>query len=118
MSTGPGRRRAPAGVVSLPEVTTALLEQARTHHSRRAARTVVAGATLRATVMALAAGADLAEHDPPRPRPCRCSAARCACTRGNGSGRCRPGRSCAIPPERHGVHADTDAVFLLTVALQ
>lgn len=118
MSTGPGPQESPAGVVSLPEVTTALLEQARTHHSRRAARTVVAGATLRATVMALAAGADLAEHDPP---PAATLQVLCGTVRlhaGQRSWSLSAGEVMAIPPERHGVHAETDAVFLLTVAQQ
>jgi len=58
-------RTTPEEILSLAELGSELLEQARTHHSRRAARTISAGPSLRATVMALAAGTDLAEHDPP-----------------------------------------------------
>jgi quercetin dioxygenase-like cupin family protein len=117
VSTGPVPEQSPAVVVSLQEVTTALLEQARTHHSHRAARTVLAGATLRATAMALAAGADLAEHDPPPAATLQVLSGTVRLHAGERSWSLSAGQVMAIPPERHGVHADTDAVFLLTVAL-
>ena len=117
MSTTPGREDRPADVVSLQEVTTALLEQARTHHSRRAARTVVASSALRATAMALAAGADLAEHDPPPAATLQVLSGTVRLHAGERSWSLSAGEVMPIPPERHGVHADTDAVFLLTVAL-
>ena len=118
MSTASGREEHPADVVSLQEASTALLEQARTHPSQRAARTVVAGPTLRATAMALAAGADLAEHDPPPAATLQVLRGTVRLHAGERSWSLSAGEVMAIPAERHGVHADTDAVFLLTVALR
>jgi quercetin dioxygenase-like cupin family protein len=117
VSTGPGGEASPVDVVSLQEVTTALLEQARTHRSHRAARTVVAGPTLRVTAMALAAGADLAEHDPPPAATLQVLSGTVRLQAGERSWSLSAGEVMPIPDERHGVHADTDAVFLLTVAL-
>jgi quercetin dioxygenase-like cupin family protein len=117
VSTGPGREESPADVVSLREVTSALLEQARTHHSHRAARTVVAGRSLRGTAMAMAAGADLAEHDPPPAATLQVLSGTVRLHAGERTWTLSAGEIMPIPPMRHGVHADTDAVFLLTVAL-
>lgn len=52
-------------VAGLGRLGTELLEQARERHSRRAAHTVASGQPLRVTVIALAQGAELAEHDSP-----------------------------------------------------
>ncbi|MDQ0381160.1 cupin domain-containing protein [Amycolatopsis thermophila] len=105
-------------VSRLDDVATELLGEARGHESRRAARTLVGGPAQRATLIAMAEGAELAEHDSP-----------VAATLQVVSGRVRlhtrdrrwvldGGQLAAVPPERHGLSALTDAVVLLTVALR
>ena len=104
--------------LSLAELGSELLEQARTHHSRRAARTVSAGPSLRATVMALAAGADLAEHDPPPAATLQVLSGVVRLHAGDRSWTLAETDMVTIPQERHGLHADSDTVVLLTVALR
>jgi quercetin dioxygenase-like cupin family protein len=81
----------------------------------RAARTLVHGTGLRATAIALRAGHELAEHASP-------PAATLQVLQGDvvlrGSGRqwqLGAGDIIPIPPERHSLLAETDAVVLLTV---
>lgn len=105
-------------VSPVEHLATELLEQAREHHSHRAARTLVTGTSQRATLIALAESAELAEHDAPP-----------AATLYTVSGRVRlhtrgtewvldRGDLASIPPERHGLTALEDSVVLLTVALR
>jgi len=113
--TSVGNQDAP---IDLPALATELLRQAATEHSRRAARTLphpVDG--LRQTVIALCEGAALQEHNSPGPA---------AMLVLNGTARLTAGEDCvdvtahqlfAIPPRRHSLHAVTDTVVLLSVAL-
>lgn len=105
-------------ILALAEVGNELLDQARAHHSRRAARTVAAGPSLRATVMALAAGAELAEHDPPPAATLQVLSGSLRLHAGERSWALSAGDLVPIPPARHGVQAVTDTVVLLTVALR
>ena len=65
MTEGEHAHRAMTGPLRLTDLAEELLESARSHHSHRAARTIHSSASLRATVIALAAGAELAEHEAP-----------------------------------------------------
>ena len=49
----------------LPDLATNLMGEAREHHSQRAANTILSGSSMRATVIALVGGAELAEHEAP-----------------------------------------------------
>ena len=94
-----------------------LLAEAKQAHSGRASRTVFGGRdrVMRQTLIALAAEADLAEHEPP-------TEATLLVIRGaipvRASGEAWPlqgGEHIEIPRTRHSVHARDDSVFLLTV---
>jgi quercetin dioxygenase-like cupin family protein len=104
-------------ILSLSELGSELLGQARTLHSRRAARTISVGPSLRATVMALAAGADLAEHDPPPVATLQVLTGSVRLHAGDLSWTLTDADIVTIPQQRHSLHADRDTVVLLTVAL-
>ena len=58
-------QHAATGPLRLTDLADELIDGARSHHSHRAARTIHSSPSLRATVIALAAGAELAEHEAP-----------------------------------------------------
>ena len=94
-----------------------LLDQARSHSSHRASETLVGGPMMRATLIALAAGSELGQHDAP---PAATLLAVAGHVTLHGAARqwsMDPGQLVTIPQERHSLTADTDAVVLLTVAL-
>ena len=104
-------------VVRLSDLADELLALAGEHHSRRAARTILSAASMRATVIALVAEAELAEHQAP-------PAATLQMVHGDGelvAGEQRwpltAGDVITIPQQRHSLLATTDVVVLLTVAL-
>lgn len=108
---------ADAHVVTLATKAEPLLEQARNHRSRRASETLVGGPVMRATLIALAEGSELGEHDAP---PAATLLAVTGHVTLKGAARqwpLGPGELVAIPQERHSLTAETDAVVLLTVAL-
>jgi quercetin dioxygenase-like cupin family protein len=102
--------------VELAAAADALLADARAAgESGRAARTLIHGTGLRATAIALCAGHELAEHASP-------PAATLQVLQGEvllrGAGRqwhMGAGQLLPIPPERHSLLAETDAVVLLSV---
>jgi quercetin dioxygenase-like cupin family protein len=101
----------------LTELTRDLLAQATTSHSGRAARTVLGGGdrVLRHTVMALRAGAELAEHTAPGDASLQVLAGRVRLSSASGATEGGAGTLMAIPAERHGLAALEDSVVLLTV---
>jgi quercetin dioxygenase-like cupin family protein len=106
------------GIVSVESLASELLEEARGHQSRRAARTVVSGTSLRATLIALTEGAELGEHDAPPAAMLQLVVGTARLhTRGQ-EWVLATGQLVATPPERHGLTALTDTVALLTVALR
>jgi quercetin dioxygenase-like cupin family protein len=104
-------------VTEIHAVATELLHQARGHHSRRAARTLVTGASLRVTLVALAEGADLAEHDAPTAATLQVLTGQVRLHTHSREWTLDGGRLATIPTQRHGLHAITDSAVLLTVAL-
>lgn len=105
-----------SGVVDLAVCRTQLLAAARRHPAGRSSRTVVAVGPLRITMVALAGGSALADHAGP-------AAAVLQVLDGTGvlhtDGQVWPLAAdtvVPIPRERHGVRADDELVFLLTVA--
>lgn len=103
--------------VVLAEVADELIADLPRHHAGRTARTLVSGTAQRATLIALAAGTELAEHDGPRAATLLVVRGSVRLRAGEREWPLDEGRLTTIPPARHSVHADTDAAFLLTVAL-
>ena len=105
------------GALSLSDLADALLAEARDHHSRRAANTILTGPSMRATVIALAEGADMAEHEAPPAATLQVLSGQVELAAGAQRWAVGAGQVIAIPRVRHSLHAGSDAVVLLTVAL-
>ena len=109
----------PHPVVSeLDQVASEVLAEARRQHARRSARTLVTGSALRATVIGVVQGAQLAEHDAPTAATLQVVSGRVTVHTHQEEWKLEPGQLMAIPHKRHGVTASSDAVVLLTVALR
>ena len=93
--------------VSLTEVSTELLAEARSNSSGRAPRTLHGGRdhALRQLVLALAADRSLSDHESPREATLQVS---------DGDWEGHDGDFVIIPPVRHGLTAVTDSVVLLS----
>jgi quercetin dioxygenase-like cupin family protein len=104
--------------LTLSELAGRLVADAREHHSQRAARTIVSGPSMRATVIALAAGAELAEHEAPPAATLLVIQGNVQLNAGDDAWRLSAGQVIAIPQRRHSLLAETDAAVLLTVALR
>ncbi|WP_299954452.1 LuxR family transcriptional regulator [uncultured Modestobacter sp.] len=102
----------------LGALVTELLGTAGTAGSGRAAATVHGGheATLRQTVIALRAGAELAEHENPGEATLLVLTGRVRLTAASGAVEAGEGVLVVVPGERHGLTALADAAVLLTVA--
>ncbi|KHL10647.1 hypothetical protein CLV56_2106 [Mumia flava] len=101
-------------MVDLEAQTQTHLEKASTAEHGRSAELVVQDGPLRQSVLALAEGAELSEHDAP-------PAASILVLRGaidvvaeSGTTVLETGMLAEIPHERHSVKAEVDSVFLLT----
>jgi quercetin dioxygenase-like cupin family protein len=105
------------GVVLLTDLADRLLDTARAHASQRAAETINSGPSMRATVIALLEGAELAEHESPPAATLQVISGRARLHTTGQAWVLHAGEIVAIPPERHALTATTDAVVLLTVAL-
>jgi quercetin dioxygenase-like cupin family protein len=105
-------------VTNIDALATELLDEARKHHSRRAARTVVSGVAQRATLIALAEGAELDEHVSPTAATLHVVSGSVRLHTTGHEWPLHAGDLAPVPPQRHGLHADTDAAVLLTVALR
>ena len=105
-------------VTQLDALAPELLAEARAHASRRAARTLVSGTSQRATLIALAEGAELAEHDSPPAATLYVVTGTARLHTHGAEWTLHNGHLATIPPQRHGLSALTDTVVLLTVALR
>ena len=105
-------------VTSIDALAPDLLAAARGHASRRAARTLVSGTSQRATLIALAEGAELAEHDSPPAATLYVVSGTVRLHSHSDEWTLERGNLATIPPERHGLTALDDVVVLLTVALR
>lgn len=103
---------------SLEALARQLLRAARAGDSGRAADTVHGGheKTLRQTVVAMVAGAALAEHQNPGEATLQVLEGRVRLTAPQASWEGRAGDLIIIPDARHSLEALTDAAVLLTVA--
>jgi len=102
---------------NLTQLADDLLAEARSAHSHRAAAVDGGGRhhALRQTVIGMAEGSELAEHESPGEATLHVLRGRVRLTSGSGEWAGLPGELVVIPPERHALHADEDAVVLLTV---
>jgi quercetin dioxygenase-like cupin family protein len=114
---GAGLRTAPF-LVTLSEVADSLMADLPHHPSGRAARTVLSGTVMRAVVVALREGAQMAEHDAPSAATLQVITGEVSLRTSGRDLRVRPGQMVPVPPQRHAVVAHTDSAFLLTVALR
>lgn len=103
--------------VVLAEVADQLIAELPNHAAGRAARTVLSGPVLRAVVIALADGTEMAEHDSPKAATLLCIAGAVTVRSGDQEWPVEPGQLVPIPPARHSVQAHADSALLLTVAL-
>jgi quercetin dioxygenase-like cupin family protein len=94
------------------------LEAAREEPSGRSSHTVYGGheRVLRQTLIALAAGRSLDEHENPGEATLQVLLGRLRLTSGDASWEGSPGDHLVIPDARHGLEALEDCVVLLTVA--
>ena len=93
------------------------LEKARATSAGRSARTIHGGHDhlLRQTVIALAAGRELGEHDSPGQATLQVLRGRVRLRTADDEWSGGPDDYLVIPRQRHNLHADTDAAVLLTV---
>lgn len=101
---------------SLEAVARQQLAAARQAPAARAATTVVGGHehTMRQTVLALTAGATLAEHDNPGEATLYVLSGRVTLAADGESWHGRTGDLLVVPPARHTVRAEEDSALLLT----
>jgi quercetin dioxygenase-like cupin family protein len=88
------------------------------HDGGRAAKTVLHEPGLRATLIALRAGRELAEHDPPPAASLLVLDGRVRLVCDADATALTAGQLAAIPHRRHSLIADSDAVVLLTVRFE
>jgi quercetin dioxygenase-like cupin family protein len=107
-----------AGKASLTALARQQLESARQASSGRSAHTVFGGheQVLRQTVIALAAGHGLAEHDSPGEATVLVLSGRVRLSTGEASWEGSPGDLLTVPAARHTLDAPKDSAVLLTVA--
>lgn len=102
--------------LSLDAIGRELLDRARSGPGR-AAETVFGGheEVLRQTVIAMTAGTDMSEHESPGESTLQVLSGRVRLRAGDESWEGRAADFLLIPPRRHALSADEDAVVLLTV---
>jgi quercetin dioxygenase-like cupin family protein len=103
---------------SLTDLAREQLDAARGASSGRASVTVFGGHEhdLRQTLIALAGGRSLGEHESPGDASLQVLVGTVRLTADDEVWEGGEGDYLVIPPRRHDLHADTDAVVLLTVA--
>lgn len=108
---------APLTHTNLGQLQADLLKKAAESSARRAATTIYGGhdAVLRQTVVALLGDAELPEHESPPEATLQVLSGHLRLTGQGRSWDLSEGDIIPIPPERHGVLARADSVFLLTV---
>ena len=107
----------PGQIIALRPLGEQLLAEARAAHCGRAARTIIALPGLRATLLALAAGHELADHEAPGAATLTCLSGHAVLATGDQRWDLNDQDTVAIPDQRHRLTADTDTLVLLTVRL-
>lgn len=108
------------GNISLTALVREHLELARNASSGRSAHTVYGGHehALRQTLIALAAGQSLSEHENPGEATVQVLHGRVVLTAGDVSWRGSEGHLITVPDAPHTLEAEEDAAVLLTTALR
>ena len=103
---------------SLTRLAEEQLAIARSASSGRAAVTVFGGQVhdMRQTLIALVGGRSLGDHESPGEASLQVLSGTVRLTAGDETWEGGAGDYLVLPPHRHDLHADTDAVVLLTVA--
>ena len=103
--------------ISLTRLAEEQLDAARSARAGRAATTVHGGSDhmLKQTLMALTGGTEMAEHNSPGQATLQVLQGQVRVTAGADTWTGGPGDLLVLPSERHSLHADSDAVVLLTV---
>ena len=103
--------------LSLSGLADEQIAKAKAAHAGRAAHTVHGGHehSLRQTLIALAGGQELAEHDSPGEATLQVLRGRVRLATGADSCECVAGDWLVIPPDRHSLAALEDSAVLLTV---
>lgn len=103
--------------LSLTVLADEQIDKARISSAGRSARTIHGGHDhlLRQTMIALAAGRELGEHDGPGQATLQVLSGRVRLSTADEEWSGGPGDYLVIPRQRHNLHADEDAVVLLTV---
>jgi quercetin dioxygenase-like cupin family protein len=103
----------------IEELAAAHLASAASSESGRSSVTVYSrsGARLRQTLIALAAGREMGEHQSPGDASLYCLQGHVLLRADDAEVELRSGDLIAIPPQRHLVHAQEPSVLLLSVAL-
>lgn len=105
-------------LTQLDELADQLQAKAAASSAQRAAHTLIAGdAPLRETVIALAAGAQMSEHENPGYATVQVLRGQARLLAGQETWQLRTGSHLVIPDRRHSVEADTDTVLLLSAVL-
>lgn len=104
-------------VVDLAAHGASLLAQARADARGKASAAVLKGERQRALLVALTAGAGLAEHASPPAASLQALSGSFRLSAGEQQWIVGPGQLVAIPAERHAVDCLEDGVFLLTISL-
>jgi quercetin dioxygenase-like cupin family protein len=104
--------------IGLAELADQLIADLPNHGSGRTARTVLSGSVMRAVVVALSAGTEMAEHDSPNGATLQVLRGKVTLHAGNREWPLEPGQLIPVPPQRHSVEAHADSALLLTVALR
>ncbi|MGW5053642.1 hypothetical protein [Actinokineospora sp. NPDC004072] len=105
-------------VTQVDQLAVELLAEARTHPAHRAARTLVTGTSQRATLIAMAAGAEMAEHDSPPAATLQVISGQVLLHTAGEERQLGAGQLTPVPPNRHSLKALADSAVLLTVALR
>ncbi len=103
--------------ISLTKLAEQQLQAARAGRAGRSAHTVHGGHDhmLRPKQIAFTGGSEQAEHNSPRQSTQQVLQGQVRVTAGDDTWSGGPGDLLVLPLERHGLHADSDAVVLLTV---
>jgi len=104
-------------MVVLAELADSLIADLRNHSAGRSARTILSGEAMRAVVIALQEGRELAEHDAPRAATLYVIEGKVTLHTGEHELTVYAGQLVPIPSERHSVFAHVDSAVLLTVTL-
>jgi quercetin dioxygenase-like cupin family protein len=103
--------------ISLTRLAEEQLDVARSARAGRSAHTVHGGSDhmLKQTLMALTGGTEMGEHNSPGQATLQVLRGQVRVTAGTDTWTGGPGDLLVLPGERHNLHADSDAVVLLTV---